>query len=137
VVTVERDSTTRADRLLRAARPRGITPTRGYRVFQGVNAVILTAVVVVTLYPFVNIVARSFSDQTEIIAGRVNLWPRGFNLTAYRLVMSDPMFWTNYRNTVVYTVVATAIAMVLTVCYAYVLSKPHVRGRPVLVAWRW
>jgi len=133
VVTVERDSTTRADRLLRAARPRGITPTRGYRVFQGVNAVILTAVVVVTLYPFVNIVARSFSDQTEIIAGRVNLWPRGFNLTAYRLVMSDPMFWTNYRNTVVYTVVATAIAMVLTVCYAYVLSKPHVRGRPVLV----
>ena len=132
-MTVERDATTRSDRLWRPARPRGIAPTRGYRVFQGVNAVILTAVVVVTLYPFVNIVARSFSDQTEIIAGRVNLWPRGFDLTAYRLVMSDPMFWTNYRNTIVYTVVATAIAMVLTVCYAYVLSKPYVRGRPLLV----
>jgi putative aldouronate transport system permease protein len=114
-------------------RPTKIRPTRGYRVFQAVNAVILSCVVLVTLYPFVNIVARSFSDEAEIIAGRVNLWPRGFDLTAYELVTSDDMFWTNYRNTVVYTVVATAIAMVLTICYAYVLSKPHLRGRTALV----
>ena len=33
-------------------RPRGPRPSRGYRVFQGVNAVILTVVVAVTLYPF-------------------------------------------------------------------------------------
>ncbi|HWB35134.1 MAG TPA: carbohydrate ABC transporter permease, partial [Rugosimonospora sp.] len=56
-----------------------------------------------------------------------------FNLTTYKVVMSDPVFWTNYKNTVVYTVVATAIAMVLTTCYAYVLSKKHLKGRPVLV----
>jgi putative aldouronate transport system permease protein len=123
-----------ADALLDAPRPRGMKVTRGYRVFQVVNAVVLTLVVVVTLYPFVNIVARSLSDEAEIIAGRVNLWPRGFDLTAYRLVMSDSMFWTNYRNTVVYTVVATVIAMVLTICYAYVLSKQHLRGRAVMVA---
>jgi len=132
-VTVDRDPTARAERIWRGARPGGIRPTRGYRVFQVVNAVVLTGVVLVTLYPFVNIVARSMSDETEIIAGRVNLLPRGFDLTAYKLVTSDPMFWTNYRNTVVYTVVATAIAMVLTVCYAYVLSKPHLRGRSALI----
>jgi putative aldouronate transport system permease protein len=121
-----------------AARPKpagrpGIRPTRGYRAFQAVNALILTAVVIVTLYPFVNIVARSLSDESYLIAGKVNLVPRGFNLTAYKLIMSDPMFWTNYRNTVVYTVVATVIAVVLTTCYAYVLSKPQLRGRGVLV----
>jgi putative aldouronate transport system permease protein len=107
--------------------------TRGQRVFQAVNAVILTGVVIVTLYPFVNIVARSLSDEAYLIAGKVNLVPRGFNLTAYRLIMSDSMFWTNYRNTIVYTVVATFIAVVLTTCYAYVLSKPQLRGRGVLV----
>jgi putative aldouronate transport system permease protein len=134
VVTLDRDPTERAEKIWRGTRPRGIRPTRGYRVFQVVNAVILTGVVLVTLYPFVNIVARSLSDETEIIAGRVNLWPRGFDLTAYKLVTSDQMFWTNYRNTVVYTVLATAIAMVLTICYAYVLSKPHLRGRAVMIA---
>ncbi|MFI5844669.1 carbohydrate ABC transporter permease [Catenuloplanes sp. NPDC051500] len=103
------------------------------RLFHVINALILTTVVVVTLYPFVNIVARSFSDEEEIIAGRVTLLPRGFDLTTYRLVMSDDLFWTNYRNTVVYTVVATLISIVLTTCYAYVLSKHHLRGRGLLV----
>ena len=83
--------------------------TRGYRVFQAVNGLALTGVVVLTLFPFVNIVARSFSGEHYIRSGQVSLWPRGFNLTTYRHVMSDPMFWTNYRNTVVYTVVATLI----------------------------
>jgi putative aldouronate transport system permease protein len=131
VVTVDTETLELAPK---TPRRRGIRPTRGYRVFQVVNAVILTGVVVVTLYPFLNMAARSLSDEGYIIAGKVNLIPRGFNLTGYRLVMSDPMFWINYRNTVVYTAVATAISMVLTTCYAYVLSKKHLRGRGLLVS---
>ncbi|WP_133886360.1 carbohydrate ABC transporter permease [Streptomyces sp. BK208] len=108
-------------------------PTRGYRVFQGVNGLILTAVVVVTLYPFLNIVARSFSGEREIRAGEVTLWPKGFDLTTYRIVFQDGTFWRNYGNTVFYTAVSTAVAMVLTTCYAYVLSKKQLKGRGVLV----
>jgi putative aldouronate transport system permease protein len=119
---------------LRPNRTRRHRSTRGYRVFQAVNALVLTGVVVLTLYPFVNIVARSFSGEHFIRAAQVNLWPRGFNLTTYKTVMSDSEFWINYRNTVVYTVVATVISMVLTTCYAYVLSKKHLRGRGLLVA---
>ncbi|MFC7485084.1 hypothetical protein ACFQX7_40495 [Luedemannella flava] len=89
---------------------------------------ILLGVVVVTLYPFGNVLARSFSGEHYIRSGQVNLLPKGFNLTTYKTVMSDPVFWTNYRNTLLYTVVATAIAMVLTTCYAYVLSKHHLKG---------
>jgi ABC-type sugar transport system, permease component len=114
-------------------RPRGQRVSRGYRVFQVVNAIILTGVVVVTLYPFLNIVARSLSDEAYIIAGKVNIIPRGFNVDTYKLVIRDSLFWTNYRNTVVYTVVATLIAMVLTTSYAYVLSKKHLRGRRALI----
>ena len=114
-------------------RPRGPRDTRGYRVFQAVNAVILTGVVVVTLFPLVNVLARSFSETNAVRRGEVTLWPKGFNLTTYERVMSDSMFWTNYRNTVFYTVVATAVSMVLTTTYAYVLSKRHLKGRTVLI----
>ncbi|MEV1084245.1 carbohydrate ABC transporter permease [Streptomyces sp. NPDC050211] len=110
-----------------------VKPSRSYRVFQGVNGFILTVVVVVTLYPFVNIIARSFSSEQRIRAGEVTLWPEGFNLTTYKIVFQDAMFWRNYGNTVLYTVVATAIAMILTTCYAYVLSKKHLKGRGLLV----
>ena len=118
---------------MRAAKLWEPRPSRGYRAFKVVNAIVLIGVVVVTLYPFVNIIARSFSAESYIQSGQVNLLPRGFNLTTYRIVMTDPMFWINYRNTVVYTVVATAISMVLTTTYAYVLSKKHLWGRGLLV----
>ncbi|NDZ75763.1 carbohydrate ABC transporter permease [Streptomyces sp. SID10362] len=108
-------------------------PTRGHRVFQRVNGLILTGVVVVTLYPFLNIVARSFSGERQIRAGEVTLWPKGFNLTTYKIVFQDGTFWRNYGNTVFYTVVSTSVAMVLTTCYAYVLSKKNLKGRSVLV----
>jgi putative aldouronate transport system permease protein len=114
--------------------PRRQRPSTGYRVFQAFNAVVLGAVVVLTLFPFVNVIARSFSQERYIQAGQVYLLPRGFNLTTYKVVMSDPEFWTGYRNTVLYTVVATLIAMVLTTSYAFVLSKRHLKGRGALVA---
>jgi putative aldouronate transport system permease protein len=128
---VTADTTAAGERARR--RPGGIRSSRGYRVFQVVNTVILLGVVVVTLYPVINIVARSFSGDSYIRSGKVNLWPRGFNLTTYKAVMTNSMFWTDYRNTVVYTVVATLVAMVLTTAYAYVLSKKDLRGRGVLV----
>lgn len=111
-----------------------IRPSRGYRVFQAGNALILAAVVAATLYPFVNILAQSFSSESAIRRGTVNLVPHGFNATTYQTVLSDSMFWTNYRNTVEYTVLATSISMVLTTCYAYVLSRRQLKGRGLLVA---
>ncbi|MFG1914689.1 carbohydrate ABC transporter permease [Micromonospora sp. NPDC048898] len=116
-----------------APKTRGPVDSRGYRIFRIVNTILLIGVVVVTLFPFLNIVARSLSDEAYILAGEVSIVPRGFDLTAYKLLMSDGLFWTNYRNTVVYTVVATLISIVLTTCYAYVLSKPQLKGRGVLV----
>jgi putative aldouronate transport system permease protein len=119
-------------------RSRNIAPViaepRGYRAFRVVNAILLTGVVVVMLYPFVNVVARSLSQSRYIRAGKVGLWPEGFTLAAYRQAMSFSWFWTGYRNSVLYTVLGTAISMVLTTCYAYVLSKKHLRGRRLLVA---
>ncbi|WFE53713.1 MULTISPECIES: carbohydrate ABC transporter permease [unclassified Micromonospora] len=116
-----------------APKTRGPDDSRGYRIFRIVNTIVLLGVVFVTLYPFLNIVARSLSEEAYILAGKVTIVPRGFDLTAYELLMSDGLFWTNYRNTVVYTVVATLISIVLTTCYAYVLSKPQLKGRGLLV----
>ncbi|MFJ6738215.1 carbohydrate ABC transporter permease [Streptomyces sp. NPDC091279] len=110
-----------------------VRPSRSYRVFQGVNGVVLTLVVLVTLYPFVNIIARSFSGERQIRAGEVQLWPEGFNLTTYRIVLHDGTFWRSYGNTLYYTVFSTVVAMILTTCYAYVLSKRNLRGRGLLV----
>ena len=110
-----------------------IYDTRAYKVFQVFNAVALTVVVIATLVPFVHIIARSFSSTQAIRAGRVGLLPVGFNFHTYSFVIKDPNFYNAYGYTVYYTVVATVISMVLTTCYAYVLSKKHLKGRTFLI----
>jgi len=108
--------------------------SRGYKVFKVVNAIILIGVCAAVLLPFLNLLAQSFSGETYIDNGVVSLWPKGFNVTTYRYVMASGQFWEDYRNTVIYTVAATAVAMTVTTCYAYVLSRTQLRGRKALIA---
>ena len=118
-----------------AGRGRGgaLNQSRGEKVFGVFNVIFLLIVVGVTLYPFINIVAQSLSSEKYISLGKVNVWPRGFNLDTYKVVISDPMFWTNYKNTVVYTVVGTAISMALSTTFAYAISKRELRGRTFFI----
>jgi putative aldouronate transport system permease protein len=110
-----------------------VKDTPGYRVFKVVNTIALVIVALLTLYPFLNLVARAFSSEAAIRSGQVVVWPVGFNTTTLESVVSQRLFWVNYGNTVVYTVVATAIAMALTTTFAYALSKRHLKGRTVLI----
>jgi putative aldouronate transport system permease protein len=119
--------------IIRRRRRGRIGDTRGYKAFQVFNAVALTLVVVATVVPFANVIARSFSDTVAIRTGRVNVIPIGFNLHTYQYVIKDPNFYHSYLNTVIYTVTATLISMVLTTSYAYVLSKKHLKGRTALI----
>lgn len=100
-----------------------------YKMFKVLNVIVLLIIVYLTFYPFLNIVAQSFSSQAEINAGNVNLIPKGFNVETYKVIVRDKMFWINYKNTVVYTVTATAISIVMTSMFAYALSRKRLLGR--------
>lgn len=123
------------EQVIAEVRPRGgaFARSRGERIFEVVNVTILLIVVFVTLYPFINIIAQSLSSEKYITLGQVNLWPRGINFDTYKVVVSDPMFWTNYKNTVLYTVVGTAISMFLSTTFAYAISKRELRGRSIFI----
>lgn len=110
-----------------------IKDSTGYTVFRVINITLLLIMCFLILYPFANLVAQAFSAEAYIITGQVNIVPRGFNVQTFQYVMSDGMFWLNYRNTVVYTVVGTLIAMILTTTFAYAISKQHLKGRNFLI----
>ena len=115
------------------ARRSGIKDSTSYKVFTVANTALLLLMCAVMLYPFIMLLAQSFSSAWAINAGKVNLLPVDFNLDTYRAVANNGSFWRSYGNTVVYTVLGTTIAMVLTTTYAFVLSKKHLRGRSLLI----
>lgn len=107
--------------------------SRGYKVFKVFNYALITIFVFLCLYPFLQIVAESFSSESMLRAGHVNLIPRGFNIWTYRVMMSDDLFWRNYMNTIIYVVVGVSISMVGTTITAYALSKKHLMGRTLFL----
>lgn len=103
--------------------------SKSYRTFQVVNGILMILVVVVTLAPVLNVVAKSFSSTKYITQNAVLFWPKGFTVNTYKVVTADDIFWIDYRNTVVYTVVGTLISLFMTSIFAYALSVPRLKGR--------
>ncbi|WP_217592464.1 carbohydrate ABC transporter permease [Cohnella sp. GbtcB17] len=102
---------------------------RRFTVFGVVNALILIAVAISTLYPLLYITAVSVSDTASVTKGEVFLWPHGFNLEAYKDVLFDPKIPRAYLNTVYYTFLGTFINLLFTSVAAYPLSQPQFVGR--------
>ena len=92
-------------------------------IFNIVNVIILLGVVVATLYPFIYMISVSLSKDIYVLRGEVWLWPKGFNLEMYKLVLNDPRILTAYTNTILYTVTGTLIALAVTSVGAYAISK--------------
>ncbi|WP_245530252.1 carbohydrate ABC transporter permease [Cellulomonas flavigena] len=111
----------------------GPRDSKGYKAFTWFNGSFLVVLCGFMLYPFVTVLAQSFSSAGAVKAGLVNVVPIGFNVDTYKVVIANDLFWTSYRNTVVYTLVGTTIAMILTTLLAFVLARKNLRGRNFLI----
>lgn len=113
----------------RPPRPRRVKDGLDDRLFMVGVYVLLTTFLLVVLLPLVYIVASSLSDPLAVSSGRVSFWPVDFTLEGYRRVLSDPSILTGFGNSIFYTLVGTAISLVLTVSIAYPLSRRDLWGR--------
>ncbi|MDD9271759.1 carbohydrate ABC transporter permease [Paenibacillus sp. GCM10023248] len=101
-------------------------PTRGERTFGYFNALLMLILCAVTLYPILYVAFASLSDATSLLQHRgIMLKPAGFDLGAYKAVFENPMIVKGYQNTLLYVVLGTAINLLMTSIGAYVLSRPN------------
>lgn len=88
------------------------------------NYAIITFFGLLCLYPIIHVLAASLSDPLKLVRHRgVYLWPDGFSLKGYQMVLGNPNIWMGYGNTIFYLVAGTAINMILTTIGAYALSR--------------
>jgi putative aldouronate transport system permease protein len=92
-------------------------------IFKIASYVILTIFALACLYPFVYLLSASVSSREAMDAGKVYLWPVGFQLDAYKEIFATSGFWLSYCNTLFYTMYGTLVSMFVAICGAYALSK--------------
>lgn len=117
----------------RSIRPhRGIRNSRADRVFYGVNGVLMALTFLLYAWPLWFVLIASFSDPNLVQAGQVLLLPKGFHLGGYKLILEYQDILRGYLNSILYTVVGTALNLVMTICAAYPLSRSDFLPRKVL-----
>lgn len=85
-------------------------------------------IVVLTLYPMLYLLAKSFSSEAAIYAGKVTIFPVDFTTNTYQALLSTKDFFVCYKNTIIYTVSATFLSLIFSGMLAYPMSK----NKPVI-----
>lgn len=84
---------------------------------------------VICLFPLVLALAGSLSTEQEIAVKGFSLLPRGFSLDTYKYIMNSQggRIIGAYTMTILTTVIGTTISVIITTCFAYVVSIKEFR----------
>ncbi len=103
--------------------------SRADNMFDVFNYSLLTVLLIAVLYPLYFVIISSVSNPDLVNAGQLWFYPKETTLEGYRRIFNDDTIWLGYRNTIFYTVLGTAINVVLTLTGGYALSRADLFGR--------
>ncbi|MEC0309580.1 carbohydrate ABC transporter permease [Paenibacillus lautus] len=104
-------------------------PSLSDRVFDIANFTIMALVMIVTLYPFLNVLAISLNDSVDTVRGGIYIWPREFTLDNYVQIFKYDGLVTGAKNTILRTLAGTFLGLLSGTMLGYVLSRVDFQGR--------
>ncbi len=105
---------------------------RKEKVFYAVNGLFLTLFFITTLYPLLCLISSAISEPTAVYTGRVTFYPVGFSLRGFEINLQNINLLNGFKNSVIYTVLGTALIVSVTMVTAFALSRRELIGRSAL-----
>ena len=93
------------------------------KIFDILNIVILIAITLICIVPVWYVLCVSLSSREAVNAGKVALWPVGFNLLSYKKIMGETAFFGSFLVSIKRVLLGTGISMVCILMAAYPLSR--------------
>lgn len=104
------------------AHAKKVRESRGDRIFQAVIITLGVLLMIIVAYPLYFTIIASISKPEDVLLGKVVLWPKNFSVESYKMVIAEQDIWMGYGNTILYTVLGTAVNLLFTTLMAYPLS---------------
>ncbi|WP_211749743.1 carbohydrate ABC transporter permease [Paenibacillus sp. Marseille-Q4541] len=101
--------------------------TRSEKVFDFANYILMAIILIVTLYPFLNVLAISLNDSTDTVRGVIYLWPREFTLENYKTIFQYEGLVQGAKISLARTIIGTILGLLSSSMLAYTLSRPDFR----------
>lgn len=106
------------------------------KIFNVCNVILLSAITLACILPFIHLLALSLSGSAAASAGRVGLWPVDFTLKSYSFLLEKSDFVVSLLVTLKRVALGTTVNMLLVVLTAYPLSKSSSQFKHrTLFAW--
>lgn len=93
------------------------------------NYAVLTLLVILCVYPFLNVVAYSLSSNRAVLSGKITFFPIEPTLNAYKDILHKSQIWLSMRVTLIVTLAGTSLGVILTIFAAFALSRERLKGR--------
>ncbi|MNW33414.1 L-arabinose transport system permease protein AraQ [compost metagenome] len=111
-----------------------IRPSKGSRIFDYLNIILLSIFALLTVLPFIYVIAGSFATQKELLTRGFILFPTEFTLDAYKYIFSTPTLVKSLFVTIYITLFGTLINIFFTCLMAYPLARKDMDfRRPILM----
>ncbi len=102
------------------------------RVFDTVNVIYMLLVSVITLYPFLHILAVSLNEARDSARGGITIFPRIISFDSYRTVFGYEGLYHAFFVSVLRTVFGTLLFLLVTTLAGYVMTKKQLKGYRVI-----
>src|SRR5690625_941562 len=107
--------------------------TMSDKTFNVLNKTLLIIIVGLILYPSVFVVSASISDPTAVSSGKMWLWPVDITFAGYERIFQSEEIWLGYKNTIIYTLVGTALHLFVLLPCAYALSRKELMAKKFIL----
>lgn len=101
--------------------------------FDIINAIILTAMMIIMIYPFWNSLVGSLNEGSDLMRGGVYFWPREFTLMNYKAVFLDSTIVDAFLVTILKCVVGTVTSLLFTAICAYAITRPNLKYKKIYI----
>ncbi|GIP55377.1 MULTISPECIES: carbohydrate ABC transporter permease [Paenibacillus] len=98
-------------------------------IFDFIVYLLIGIITILTLYPFLNVLAISFNDSVDTVRGGITIYPREFTLENYKVIFSYSGLITGFKISVLRTLVGTLAGLVSGSMLAYTLARVDFQGR--------
>lgn len=109
--------------------------SRGYKIFQAFNVLVMIMMGVITLFPYIHVMAKAFNDGLDTAMGGITIFPRIPTLENFQTILSDPEIYQAARVTLMKVLIGTILALIVQFGAAYGLRKKNLKGRMAILTF--
>jgi putative aldouronate transport system permease protein len=99
------------------------------RLFDVIVYAVVILVTLITLYPFLNVLAISLNDSIDSVRGGITIFPRQFTLKNYETIFAFSGLITGLKISILRTVIGTLLGLISASMLAFTISRADFQGR--------